>query len=543
MNAEARTPLLLLLTITGFVLLIACANVANLLLARGASRSQEMAVRGALGGGRRHLVLQLLAESVMLGLLGGAAGLLVARWTLHVIGTMLPPDAAVVVSLGIDPVVVAFSAGLSILTGILFGLYPALHATRSDLISVLRVSSAQPSGSRAAQRYRSVLVTAQFALSMALLVGAGLFIRSLVAVSRVDLGIETDDVVTFGVSPSLNGYEPERSLDLLQRTEERLATVPGVTAVSAALVPVLGGSNWGTDVAVEGFPWEPGVDANSRYNEVGPAYFSTLGMPLLAGREFTPADALGAPKVAIVNEAFTRKFGLDGRDAVGKFMSTNGGDADDLDIEIVGLVQDAKYSDVKDPVPPLFFTPYRQDANLPFLTFYAKTALDPDEVIAAVPGVMDALDPNLPVENLKTLDQQAKESVSLDRLISTLSAGFAILATVLAAVGLYGVLAFTVAQRTREIGVRMALGAGRSRVRRMVLGQVGRTTLVGGAIGLVGAYYLGKAAQSLLFEVRGTDPWVYGGVVVLLVVVAFAAGYLPARRASKVDPMEALRYE
>jgi predicted permease len=405
------------------------------------------------------------------------------------------------------------------------------------------VSSAQPSGSRGAQRYRNILVTAQFALSMALLVGAGLFIRSLVKVSRVDLGITADRIVTFGLSPSLNGYEPARRHEIYRLTEEELAALPGVTSVSAALVPVLAGSSWGTSVSVEGFAWEPGVDSGSRYNEIGAGYFATLGMPLIAGREFTDSDVDGAPKVAVVNEAFTRKFNLDGRNAVGKFMATNSSNADELDVEIVGVVQDAKYSDVKDAVPPLFFIPYMQGDRLGFLDFYVRTELDPSQIMRAVPDVLNGLDPNLPVEGIKTLEQQIQENVFLDRLISTLSGGFALLATILAAIGLYGVLAYTVTQRTREIGVRMALGAGQRRVHRMILAQVTRMTLVGGVLGLVGAYFLGRSAQSLLYEMEGNDPVVFVGVALLLTAVAFGAGYLPARRASRVDPMEALRYE
>ena len=540
---EARTPLLLLLTITAFVLLIACANIANLLLARGASRGPEMAVRRALGGGRAQVLTQLLTESVLLALIGGVLGLAVARWTLYLIGAMLPPEPAQALELGLQPSVVLFTAVLAVGTGILFGLYPALHASRPDLISVLRVSSAQPSGSRSAQRYRNALVTAQFALSMALLVGAGLFIRSLVKVSRVDLGISTERIVTFGIAPVLNGYEQGARQELFNRTLEQLRAVPGVSSASAALVPVLSGSSWGTSVSVEGYAWEPGVDAGSRYNEVGPGYFATLGMPLIAGREFTDSDVAGAPKVAIVNEAFTRKFNLDGRNAVGKFMATNDSNAEELDIEIVGVVQDASYNNVRDPVPPLFFTPFMQDEGVGFLTFYARTEVDPAQVMGAVPDLVGALDPNLPVNNIRTLEEQIQENVFLDRFISTLAGGFALLATILAAIGLYGVLAYTVAQRTREIGVRMALGAGGANVRRMVLGQVSRVAVVGGALGLVGAYFLGRGAESLLYEMEGNDPIVFVSVAVLLGAVAFGAGYLPALRASRVDPMEALRYE
>jgi putative ABC transport system permease protein len=542
-RGEAKTPLELLFAITAVVLLIACANIANLLLARGVGRGQEMAIRGSIGAGRARLLRQLLGESLLLAALGGAASLLVARWTLGLIGSILPPEAATMVTLKLSPAVVAFAAALSLGTGVLFGLYPALHSTRPDLVTMLKSNAGQPSGARAAARFRSSLVTAQIALSMALLMAAGLFIRSLVNVSRVDLGLSADDVVMFTISPVRNGYEAARSAELFQRVEQELAAIPGVRGVTAGRVPLLGGSNWGTDVAVQGFESGPDIDSNSRYNEVGAGYFATLGMPLVSGRDFTESDVAGAPQVAVVNEAFARKFHLDGASAVGKFMSTGGGGAKDLDIQIVGVARDAKYSEVKQTVPPLFFTPYKQDKDIGQMTFYARAAVDPAQVMHAVQQVVKRLDANLPVEDMKTLDQQARENVFLDRMISTMSGAFAALATLLAAVGLYGVLAYTVAQRTREIGVRMALGAASDRVRRMVLGQVGRMVLVGGVIGVAAALAIGKAAQSLLFGVQGHDLVVMVLVAVLLAAVAFGAGYLPALRASRVDPMKALRYE
>ncbi len=540
-QGEAGTPLNLLLAITGVVLLIACANIANLLLARGAARGQEMAIRGSLGAGRRHLLAQLLTESLLLAMLGGVASLFVAQATLALIGTLLPPEGANMLALELSPAVLVFTGVLSLGTGLLFGLYPALHSTRPDLVTMLKANTGQPSGARGAARFRSALVTAQLALSMTLLASAGLFIKSLVNVSQIDLGLRTGNVVTFAISPELNGYEPERSLAFFERTEEELAAIPGVAGVSAALVPVLAGSSWGSGVRVEGFESGPDIDASSRLNEIGPSYFSTLGMPLLAGREFTVSDGANAPKVAIVNEAFTRKFGLDSRDAVGRFMGSGRGD--ELDTQIVGVVQDAKYADVKREVPPVFFRPYRQDDGLGSINFYVRTSLEPNQILAAIPPLMGRLDPNLPVEGLKTLERQVKESVVLDRFISILSAAFAVLATLLATVGLYGVLAYTVTQRTREIGLRMALGAGGPRVRGMVLKQVGRMTLVGGALGLVAASFLGRAAESLLFGLDGSDPFVSIAVAVLLVGVALAAGYVPAQRTSRIDPMEALRYE
>jgi len=539
MHAEVRTPLLLLLTITAFVLLIACANIANLLLARGAHRSQEMAVRGALGAGRGRLVGQLLLESLLLATLGGLAGLLVGRWTLKVIGSIIPAEAADALTLTLQPQTVVFAAVLTVGTGILFGLYPALHSTRRDLMTVLRSGSGQPSGARTAARFRTTLVTAQIALSMTLLVAAGLFIKSLRNVSRVDLGIRTDNIIMFSLSPVLNGYEPERIQSLFERVRDELTAIPGVTAVSAGRVPLIGGSNWGNSVNVQGFERGPDTDANSRFNMIGPDYFSALGIPLVAGREFTLSDVSNAPDVAVVNQAFARKFGL-GSEAVGKFMSRGG---DSLNIEIVGLVTDAKYSDVKQETPPLFFLPWRQMSGIGSMTFYARTSVDPEAVERAIAPMMQRLDPNLPVEELKTLNQQVRDNIVIDRVIGILSTAFALLATVLAAIGLYGVLAYTVAQRTREIGLRMALGANAGRVRSMVLWHVGRMTIIGGVVGILAALAIGRVASSLLFGMKGYDPAVVATVVALLTGVAIAAGLVPALRASQVDPMQALRYE
>ena len=541
MHREARTPLTLLLSVTGIVLLIACANIANLLLARAAGRATEMAVRLSIGASRRHLLAQLLTESCVLAGMGGVAGLVVARWTLAMIGSLLPPDVTRSLSLELSSSMLLFAAGLSLGTGLLFGLFPALHSTRPDLVTTLKAQAGQPSGARAAARFRTVLVTSQIALSMALLISAGLSVRSLMKVSRVDLGLKIDNVVTFGVSPELSGYDSARSRAFFIRAEEELATIPGVTGVASSLVPLLAGNNWGSSVSVEGFQKGPDTDAGARYNEVSPGYFRTLGIPLMSGREFTPADAGDAPKVAIVNEAFTKKFGL-GRNAVGKRMS-NGQSDTKLDTEIIGVVQDAKYSEVKQKVPPLFFRPYRQNKAVGSLAFYIRTASDTDRTLRAVPDVMARLDPNLPLEQLKTLPQQARENVSLDRMISTLSASFALLATMLAAVGLYGVLAYTVAQRTREIGLRMALGASARDVRTMVLRQVALMVLVGGVIGIAAAIAMGISAESLLFELKGYDPSVIAISVVVLTVVALGAGFIPAERASRIDPMRALRYE
>jgi predicted permease len=537
---QSREPLTLLLSVAAVVLLIACGNIANLLLARSAGRAGEMAIRLSIGASRVQLVAQLLVESVVLAVLGGLAGLLVSRLTLGlIVSKLLPSSSDAVLNVGVDPRVLLFTGALSILTGLLFGLFPALHSTRPDLASTLKGMSGQPSGARSAAWFRRSLVTAQIALSLALLAAAGFFVKSLVNVGRVDLGIQADRIVTFSVSPQRNGYTPERAKALFEQIEDHVGAIPGVSGVTGSIVSIIAGDNWGSSVGVQGFKSGPDTDSQSMLNEVSPGYFRTLGVPLIAGREFTRADTDSAPKVAIVNEAFVRKFGL-GHDAVGKMMS-NG--ASKLDMEIVGLVKDSKYSDVKQIVPPVFVTPWRQDKTVGALTFYARTSLEPESLLGRIAPVIASLDPNLPIENSRTMTRQVSDDVMQDRLITTLSACFAGLATILAAVGLYGVLAFTVAQRTREFGLRMALGAGPGRVRSLVLGQVGWMTVVGAVIGIGAALGLGHLAESELFQMKGSDPLVLIGATTVIALVAFLAGFVPARRASKLDPMRALRYE
>jgi predicted permease len=542
MDDQARAPLRLLFAVTGVVLLIACANIANLLLARAAARAPEMAVRLSIGASRRQLVAQLLTESCLLAFAGGVVGLLAARSTLALIGSLLPPAAGSTVQLTLDPAAVAFAFAVSLGAGIVFGLFPAFHSTRSELVTLLKAQAGQPSGARAAARFRTGLVMVQIALSTALLIGAGLFIRSLANVSRADLGIRTENVLTFRLAPVLNGYQPHQIRALYDRVETAARAQPGVTAASAAVVAVFAGDSWGNNVMVEGYEAGPDTDRNSRVNMIGTGYFHTMGIPLLAGRDFTDADVLEAPKVAIVNEAFARKFGLD-RDVVGRRMARGGLDAK-LDIEIVGLVRDARYDEVKRPVPPLFYVPYRQEENLrASVTFYARTASDPGSLLRATPTFVAQVDGQVSVDDIKTLPQQVRENVFLDRMIGVLSAAFALLATLLAAVGLYGVLAYTVAQRTREMGLRMALGADASRLRNMVLGQVGWMTLMAGSLGVVTAILLARVARSLLYEMEGADPLVVAGAILALGAVALAAGFVPAYRASRIDPMRALRYE
>jgi len=538
LHTEVAAPLTLLNGVTGLVLLIACANVANLLLGRAVARAGEMAVRLAVGASRRHLVTQLLTESVVLAAFAGAAGLLVARWTLSGIVSLMPDQVAATIDPTLSGPVLAFTAATALGAGMVFGLFPALLSTRPGVLSALKGEAGQPAGARSASRFRAVLTTGQIALSMALLVSAGLFIRSLANISRVDLGLDAADMVTFRISPERNGYEPIASRALFERTEDALGALPGITGVTAAMIPALAGSNSSTNVGVEGFEDGPDVDANASYNLIAPEYFRTLGISMLAGREFTRSDVIGAPRVAIVNEEFARKFNL-GRDAVGRRMRVGGGD--ELDIEIVGLVQNAKYSDVKDEIPPQYFLPYRQNENIGSITFYARSELDARQQLSSIAPLVSRLDPNLPVERVRTLQMQIEENTFGDRIISVLSTAFAVLATLLASVGLYGVLAYTVAQRTREIGLRVALGADPARVRGMILRQMAVMTVIGGVIGVAAALAMGRAAESLLFEVSGHDPLVLVAAAALLGAIALGAGAIPAHRASRVDPMLALR--
>jgi predicted permease len=423
---------------------------------------------------------------------------------------------------------------------LLFGLFPALQAARSAPIQALKGSSGGSAGNRVATRFRNALATAQIALSMASLVIAGLFIQSLQNLSRVELGMDVDALASFAISPARNGYDAARSQLLFDQVEQDLAGLPGVTAVTSSMVPLLSGNNWGTNVSVEGFRSENQEAAHSLYNEVGSGFFGTVGMPLLAGREFSDADSADRPKVAMVNRRFAEKFGL-GSEVIGKRMAI--GDNEKLDIEIIGLVADAHYDSVKVAPPEQFWLPRRQNADLGELVFYVRGELPPEQLLKALPGVVARLDPDLPVENLRTLPQQIRQNLVVDHFVGLLSTAFALLATLLAAIGVYGVLSYALQQRTREIGLRLALGAEPRRVQAALLGQVGRMFLIGGGVGLMLALALGRAAQALLYELDGHDPGVIVGATLLLAAIALLAGWWPARRAARIDPLVALRWE
>ena len=538
---EAQTILLFMFGITAFVLAIACANVANLLLTRAADRASEISIRVSIGASNGRLIRLLLVEASVLGVLGGVGALGVALMTLNGLLAMMPADDLRVLDFNINTTVLLFALALGLGTSLLFGLFPAVHGVRAAVAAGLAAQSSRTSGSRTASRFRDSLATSQIALATALLAMAGLSVASLVNVARTELGIDREGLVTFGLSPHLNGYSPERARALFERIEEELRGLPGVVSVTASTHPMLTDSEWSNNLTVEGFQAQPDTNTSANVARTGTDYFRTLGIPRLAGREFTFNDVTGSPKVAIVNEAFARKFNLGSR-TIGTRMALGAGGNRPLDIEIVGLVRDAKYRQIREAAPAQFFLPYRQD-NIGALTFYVRTVSDTQPLFGAITSLVGRIDGNLPIANLHTMNDQIYERMAPERVLSTLSSSFAALATLLAAIGLYAVLAYGVAQRLREFGIRIALGAQRRDVRWLVLAQVTRISLIGGVIGAALAFGLGRLSQALLFGVEGYDAAVIGGATLLVLIVALAAGGLPARRATRVNPIDALRME
>lgn len=544
LQANAEMPLLSLLTMVGLILLIACANLASLQVARGEARQREVAVRLALGAGRWRLVRQLLTESFLLALAGGIAGVLFATWTLGVLVGSLHQGIGVV---GLQPQlnsnVLLFALGVSIVTGVLFGLGPALRATRSSLQTSLKDQGASVSAGTANVQLRKWLMVSQVALTAMLLASAGYFTRSLMNLEHQNLGVKIDHVVQFSISPELSRYTPQQTISLLDRLRQGIESLPGVRGVGVAKEPLFQGDDWGSNLTLQGYTPGPDEDMHVFRNSVGPGYFSAMGIPLIAGREFRESDSTTSPKVAIINEMMAEEY-FRGRDPVGMHMVWGQHNPPvPLDIEIVGVVQNSKHEDLRDKGHTFVYQPYSQDSDLPHTTFYVRTSLDPLAMAGTIRNSVGGFDSSLPVYDVKTLAEQAQESVYADRLLTFFSLCLGLLAALLAAIGLYGVLAYMVARRTREIGIRMAVGAEPKDVSWLVLREVMRMSGIGLVIGLAMAFVLGLFVQSQLYGVKASDPLVFVGATVLLSAVAFLAGWLPARKAANVDPMTALRYE
>ena len=541
LHNDSREPALLLMGMTALVLLICCANVANLQLARAAARSREIAVRLAIGASRGQLVRQLLSESCLVAMAGGALGLAAAWAAMRGMVATVPERTAYanVLSPNLDWRALVFCLAVSILTGFLFGLFPALKTTRPDVNSALKDQSGQSTSSGSSNAFRKMLVSAQVAISLLLLISAGLFARTLMNLRNINLGLRADHLLTFSVDPTLNRYNDQAAYQFYGQLTERLAAIPGVTLVSAGRKKMLADDDSSSNITVPGYI-PPTDDASDSYHdEIGAGYFRTLGIPLIAGREFTVADN-AAPKVAIVNEEFVRHF-LAGENALGHHFGIGG--SVPADIEIVGVVKDAKYNSPQDAPRPVFFRPYLQDSRQSRLYFYLRTSIDPEQVASAARHAVASIDSNVPIRPLRTMDDQIDRDLFSERMLSALTAIFAALATLLAALGLYGVLAYNIARRTREIGIRIALGAGAGRVRGLVLREVAVMVLTGAAIGLASAAAAGRLVENLLYGLKAWDPVIYAGATLLLCMIALAAAYLPARRATSVDPLEALRYE
>jgi predicted permease len=540
---DAGQPLLVLMAMVGLVLLIACANLAGLLLARGEGRQREIALRLALGAGRLRLVRQLMTESLLLALAGGAAGLALASWTLSVIVNSIPEnEGAAGLTAQLDYRVVIFACVVSLLTGVLFGLAPAIRATHTDLQSVLKDQGVNVSGGRANVRVRKSLMVLQIALTGVLLAAAGLFAHSLLNLKTQDLGVRPDHVLEFSISPELNRYTPPQTIALVDRIRKSMEPLPGVRAASASEIPMLANSNSSANVTVQGYSAQEDEDTNVDQNWVGPNFLASMGIPLLNGREFSQAESATSPKVAIINEAMARRF-FAGRNPIGLHFGFGAGKEVKLDTEIVGVVKDSKNTDVKTAARPFAFMPYSQSEHAGNATFYVRTNQDPVALTVTVRNLMRGIDSDLPVYSVKTLTAQVDEIMFTDRLVTIFSLCLGLLASLLAAVGLYGVMAYVVARRTREIGIRMALGATQKNVAWMILREIIAMLGAGLCIGLIAAYGIGKVVESLLFGVKAGDPVVFVVAAGLLVAVALLAGWLPSRKAASVDPMVALRYE
>jgi predicted permease len=523
-----------LLAVSGAVLFLCCANVAGLMLIRASSRTGEMAVRASMGASRARVASLLLTESLLLAVPAALLSLPLALLILRGIAGGIPdlPGTAFDVDLSAAAAVVAMA--MAVFAALGFGLLPVRGVARADPARTLHAYGVRQTSSKRVTRYRAALATVQVAVSMALLALTGVFAQSLGNIARIDLGLDVDSVVMLTVSPEGNGYAPAASAELFDRLEEELAAIPGATSAASAMVPLLAGGELQTGTSAEGSEEE---SIGIHMNYVSANFFRTLDIGLIGGRSFSNDDRDGAPPVVIVNQRLAARLPF-GEAVIGQRIRLLG-----TGHEIVGVVPDVKYGDVTDEVEPQVFLSRRQSTTLGTATFYVRGARPPQDLLSVVRETVARVAPTVPITDLRTMRQQVRENLAEQHFFARASTAFAVLATALAALGLYGVLAYSVAQRSREIALRFALGAPAGRIRAMVLRQVGAIALTGVVAGIVAALLLGRAARSLLFGVEAADPVALLGAAVVLGAVMLGAAYLPARRASRVDPMVALRYE
>jgi predicted permease len=551
---QLSTPLWVLMATTGAVLLIACANLANLMLVRGSGRTREIAIRLAIGATRPRIIGQLLIESLSLSALGGLAGLAFAFWAdKALMQAYLPSDSGGMnISSVPDLRILLFNLAVTVLTGIIFGLVPALQTTKPNIAGTLKDQAGAIVGG-GHNRLRKGLVVAQVTLSLLLLIGAGLFIRSLSNLRNLGPGFPAEKLVGFNLDPSLNGYSPERLKIFYPQLSDTLGSIPGVQSVGLAAVRILEDNEWDSGMSVEGFnPPKPDEHAQPFMNQIGPNYFATMGVPVVAGRDFRITDNRDVkhgpevwnwvPTTVMINEKFAKKY-FAGRNPIGLHIGFGTDPGTPIDMEVIGVVKDFKYTNLRDEIPEQAYIPYLASRQLTGMTVYVRTTIDPNQLMTAVRSKVRDMDPNLPVYGMRTTDVQINNSLSTERMIASLSAVFGFLATLLAVIGLYGVMAYTVAQRTREVGIRMALGAARGNVIWMVMREVLLLVAIGVAAGVIFSLMLTRVVQSQLFGLTPHDPLTLMFATVALALVACAAGYIPALRASRLDPMAALRYE
>jgi putative ABC transport system permease protein len=543
---QVRPLLPTLFAAVSFVLLIACANVAHLLLARGAARQREIAIRMALGAGRGAVLRQFLIESLMLASVGGALGILLSVWGVSLMLLAIPQSQLAAMpylsSVKVDPAVLAFTFVVAVVTGVLFGLAPGLQLTRADVNHSLKEQSRGSAG-MATSRLRDLLVVGEIALALVLLVGAGLMVKSVRALLKADPGFETKDLLTFSVNlPSTSYPDPPNAVQFEHRFGELVRNLPGVQGVSTvSVLPLTGGGNTIRFIE-EGRPVRPGEEDEANIRTIGTSYFEVMKIPLLEGRSFAANDDDGAPRRVMINQAFALRY-FPGEDPLGKRIRFTYSPANPF-MEIVGIVGNENAGQLDSPMPAIVYAPFLQGPNS-FFNYVVRTSADPQNLISPIGATLHGMDPELPLITPQSMDQIIAESPSvfLRRYPSYLIGSFAALAVVLAMVGLYGLISFSVAQRTQEIGIRMALGAQAPDVLGLVLRHGIGLALIGVAAGAVGALALARMITSLLYGVGAADPVTFVSVAVLLTAVALVASYIPARRATKVDPMVALRYE
>ena len=540
LKGQFARPSYVLLTLAGLVLMLACVNLANLLLARAAARQREMSTRLALGASRRSVVRQMLTESLLLSSLGGMAGLLLGYLGRNVIPHLLEnssrPQA---VQVDFDWRVLAFTLGMSLATGILFGLAPAWQATRAGTSAGLR-----DSGHATAGRHRmwldKGLVVFQIALSAVLLVGAGLFTRTLVNLSHTPLGFQADHILLFRLNPPRARYGNAQTLALYRQLEEKFAAIPGVRSVSLSNIAIIGDGHSGSTFHVSGSPVQKDAP-RVQMNDVGADFFHTMGIPIQQGRGFTAHDTASSPRVAVINRALARKY-FPNQNSIGRTFEA---DAEDVEgpVQIVGIAADTRYADLRSETPPTFYLPYGQGSEFGKVVFELRTAAEPGSVLPLVRATVESLDRDLPLIDVSTMDEQVKSTLSDERTFAQLTAGFSVLALVLASIGIYGIMAYTVARRTSEIGLRIALGAHTSQILGRVLREALWMAVLGIAVGVGVALWLTRFIDAMLYGLKAADPLTLAGTAAVLIFISLMAAFAPARRASRVDPIRALRHE